>query len=147
VTGAERVEPKFVKEIPRELEPGKLYISIEFATAVHLCCCGCGKEVVTPLHPTRWRLLYDGQGISIHPSIGNWNLRCQSHYYIRDNHVLWAPRWSAEQVNAARARDRADTAAFFSSETTTLDTGTTEIQLAASRGGALVRLWRRLTGK
>ncbi|MDH2356437.1 DUF6527 family protein [Bradyrhizobium sp. SSUT112] len=23
---------------------------------MHLCCCGCGREVVTPLTPAQWRL-------------------------------------------------------------------------------------------
>ncbi|MDH2348718.1 DUF6527 family protein [Bradyrhizobium sp. SSUT77] len=23
---------------------------------MHLCCCGCGREVVTPLAPAQWRL-------------------------------------------------------------------------------------------
>jgi hypothetical protein len=146
VTGADRVEPEFVEEIPRQLEPGKLYISMEFGTAVHLCCCGCCSEVVTPLHPTRWTLLYDGQGVSLHPSIGSWSLPCQSHYFIVNNRVRWAPRWSTEDVEEAQARDRADTVAFFSSETATLDEDSVEIHPAARREGALARLWRRLTG-
>jgi hypothetical protein len=145
--GVDRVEPAFVDEIPRELEPGKLYISMEFATAVHLCCCGCSREVVTPLHRTRWSLLYDGQGVSLHPSVGSWSLPCQSHYFIRGNRVLWAPPWSAEKVEAARERDRADAVAFFSSETLTLDEATVEIAPAPPRGGALARLWKRLTGR
>ena len=43
---------EFVEFIPDELEHGIIYISIRFATASHLCCCGCGNKVVTPIRPT-----------------------------------------------------------------------------------------------
>jgi hypothetical protein len=49
------LEHRFVRNAPRELEPGVLYISMEYATAVHSCCCGCGERVVTPFTPTDWR--------------------------------------------------------------------------------------------
>jgi hypothetical protein len=45
------LQPCFVKGVPRELEPGVLYVSMEYGTVVHSCCCGCGLEVVTPPHP------------------------------------------------------------------------------------------------
>jgi hypothetical protein len=38
-----------VNSISAVLVPGVIYISERYATAVHLCCCGCGYEVVTPL--------------------------------------------------------------------------------------------------
>lgn len=116
MTRIERLQPQFVEEIPRVLDPAVLYVSMEFATAVHLCCCGCGREVVTPLHPTRWRLSYDGEAVSLHPSVGSWSLPCRSHYVIRSGHVLWAADWSAAKVAAAQARDRADIEAFFAAE-------------------------------
>ncbi|MEW1836919.1 DUF6527 family protein [Nonomuraea angiospora] len=47
-----RLDHRFVEHIPERLEPGELYISFPFATAAHLCACGCGKEVVIPLSPT-----------------------------------------------------------------------------------------------
>ena len=50
------LEPEFMDVIPDRLEPGRLYISIPYTTALHLCCCGCGNEVVTPLHPVHWTL-------------------------------------------------------------------------------------------
>ncbi len=55
---------EFVKSIPNELEDGTLYVSMEYATVAHKCCCGCGKEVVTPLSSTDWMLTYDGESIS-----------------------------------------------------------------------------------
>ena len=42
---------EFVEFIPDELEQGTIYISIRFATASHLCICGCGNKVVTPIRP------------------------------------------------------------------------------------------------
>ncbi len=100
------VTHEFVEHIPRELKNGVLYVSIPFATAAHKCCCGCGKEVVTPLSPTDWSLIFDGQSISLDPSIGNWSFDCQSHYWIKRNRVKWAARWSQEQIRAGRTYDR-----------------------------------------
>ncbi len=62
---------EFVEYIPEHLKDGTVYVSIPFATAAHKCCCGCGKEVVTPLTPTDWQLTFDGETISLEPSIGN----------------------------------------------------------------------------
>jgi hypothetical protein len=101
-----RLRHEFVEFIPEQLERDALYISISFTTTAHLCCCGCGSEVVTPLSPTDWQLTFDGESITLHPSIGNWNFACQSHYWIRHNIVEWAPRWSQEQISLGRGRDR-----------------------------------------
>ena len=49
---------EFVEFIPDVIEDWKIYVSIDYATAVHKCCCGCGKEVVTPLSPTDWKLIF-----------------------------------------------------------------------------------------
>jgi hypothetical protein len=97
---------EFVDNIPDKLSAGTLYISIRFATAVHLCCCGCGTEVVTPLSPTDWALVFDGETVSLDPSIGNWGFPCQSHYWIRQGIVVWAPRWTRREIAAGRERDR-----------------------------------------
>ena len=56
---------EFVEFIPEHLPEGTIYVSIRFATASHKCCCGCGKEVVTPLSPTDWKLTFDGETISL----------------------------------------------------------------------------------
>ena len=82
-------QPIFVKYIPEELEEGYLYISMEYATASHLCACGCGETVVTPISPKFWQLYYNGKEISLTPSIGNYEFPCQSHYFIRHNRVEW----------------------------------------------------------
>lgn len=100
------IEHQFVEIIPEVLEDRVLYVSIRFATVLHKCCCGCETEVVTPLGPTDWRLTFDGRTVSLDPSIGNWSLPCQSHYWVKRNRVEWAPRWSREQVERGRKRDR-----------------------------------------
>ena len=97
---------EFVEYIPDELRQGTVYVCTQFATIVHKCCCGCGSEVVTPLSPTDWKLIFDGQSISLDPSIGNWSLSCQSHYWIRRNKVVWARRWSRQEIEDGRAYDR-----------------------------------------
>jgi hypothetical protein len=100
-----KLSHEFVEFIPDELQDGILYVSVAYATAAHKCCCGCGHEVVTPLTPTDWKLIFDGQTVSLDPSIGNWSFPCQSHYWIRRNGVQWADRWSREQIQAGRAHD------------------------------------------
>jgi hypothetical protein len=94
---------EFVDYVPEVLQDGIVYVSIKFATATHKCCCGCGNEVVTPISPTGWTLIFDGKTISLDPSIGNWSFACQSHYWIRRNRVKWAPAWSRERIAAGRA--------------------------------------------
>ena len=84
-----RLSHEFVKSVPKELEAGVLYISMEYRTAIHKCCCGCGEQVVTPFSPKRWKLKFDGKTVSLHPSIGNWSFQCRSHYWIKSNAVLW----------------------------------------------------------
>lgn len=96
---------EFVEFIPEKPEPGTLYISIRYRTGTHLCCCGCGNVVVTPISPTDWKITLDGKTVSLHPSIGNWSFPCQSHYWIRNNRVDWAPKWSREQIEHGRLHD------------------------------------------
>jgi len=90
---------EFVEFIPNIIENDTIYISISFATATHLCCCGCGIKVVTPFSPSDWKLTFDGESISLHPSIGNWQFPCRSHYWIRENKVVWvAENWKDKNV-------------------------------------------------
>jgi hypothetical protein len=105
---------RFVRNVPRDLDPGVLYISMDYATAVHSCCCGCGDRVVTPFTPTDWRMTFDGESVSLHPSVGNWNQKCRSHYVIQGNRVQEAGAWSASQVEAERRRDKRAKAEHYS---------------------------------
>jgi hypothetical protein len=103
-----QIRPQFSEFIPDELEEGVLYISERYKTASHKCACGCGEEVVTPLSPVEWRLHKDGDIVSLHPSIGNWNYTCRSHYWIRRNVIQWADSMSIKQITQVQVRDRTD---------------------------------------
>ena len=104
---------KFVKNVPEVIEDGVVYVSVEYATAIHKCCCGCGKEVVTPLSPTDWQLCFDGKTISLYPSIGNWSFPCQSHYWITNNEIRWAPKWTKEQIKRGRKMEEVARQNYF----------------------------------
>src|SRR5690349_21506372 len=98
------ISHEFVELMPPELRERVLYVSIRYATAVHLCACGCGIRVVTPISPPEWRLTWDGDTVSLYPSIGNWQFPCRSHYWIRRGRIVWARNMTADEI--ARGRDR-----------------------------------------
>lgn len=100
-----KIELQHVHLMPQELKPGILYVSKEFGTAHHLCACGCGSKIRTPLGPTEWRLQETADGPTLWPSIGNWQKPCRSHYLIRRGRIEWAESWTQEQVLAGRARE------------------------------------------
>ncbi len=101
-----KLSHRFIKSAPEQLEDGVLYVSIDYRTVLHKCCCGCGSEIVTPLSPKDWKLTFDGETISLHPSIGNWKLKCRSHYWIRNNMVVWAADWDKEQIETRKPKKR-----------------------------------------
>lgn len=97
--------PCFVESFPDSPEEGKLYLSIRFRTAMHLCCCGCGNQVVTPIRPHDWTMSYNGEAASLYPSIGNWSLQCRSHYWITKGKVVEAEDWSNAKIDRNREVD------------------------------------------
>lgn len=100
--------------MPNELEPNVLYVSEEFGAAAHLCACGCGSKVNTPLGPTEWSLKVTPEGASLYPSIGNWQLKCQSHYWIREGEVKWSNKWTPEQIAKGRKMEETRRQKYFS---------------------------------
>ncbi|MCE4224617.1 hypothetical protein HCU64_12700 [Methylobacterium sp. C25] len=104
---------RFVELLPDRLDPGVLYVSMEYGTIAHSCCCGCGTDVYTPLTPTDWSMTYDGDAVSLHPSVGNWHQPCRSHYVVRKGKVIEAGPWSDEQIATERERDRAAKARHY----------------------------------
>lgn len=96
---------RFIEFVPDNIQEGVLYISMEYCSAIHLCVCGCGNKVVTPFSPTDWKLTFDGKSISLHPSIGNWNFDCQSHYWITRGIIYMASSWSTDQISKRRQAD------------------------------------------
>jgi Family of unknown function (DUF6527) len=103
-----QLKAEFVEFIPDRLEHGTLYISRRYSMATHLCCCGCGQEVVTPLKPAKWRLHERNGAVWLSPSIGNWSFPCQSHYWIEGNRVRWAAELSSAAIAQVRAQDHYD---------------------------------------
>lgn len=97
---------KFVEFIPVEPGEGILYISIEYKTATHLCVCGCKNKVITPITPIDWQLTFNGETVSLNPSIGNWRFPCKSHYYIKQNKIVWADTWSDEKIQDCHDSER-----------------------------------------
>ncbi len=118
-----------VHSMPRELEPGVLYAAEHYGAAAHLCACGCGSKIRTPLGPTEWSLEETPTGPTLRPSVGNWQKPCRSHYVIHAGNVHWAADWSDAQVAAGRHREEARREAYFADR-------------AAQRGGFLVAVWR-----
>ncbi len=138
-----RIEHEFVDSIPDALEELTAYVCIRYATVVHLCCCGCGTEVVTPLGLTDWRLTYDGETISLAPSIGNWSLLCRSHYWIERGTIRWAPSWSDDRVRDGRVDDLRRKREYFDDR----DTGHVDALRTSSRVRRPSHWLRRLFGR
>ncbi|WP_366125372.1 DUF6527 family protein [uncultured Microbacterium sp.] len=102
----DEVGHRFVDVLPPALDPRVVYICGTHNIAAHLCCCGCGEEIVTPLGKAGWTLHYDGR-VTLSPSVGNGALTCGSHYIIRDSRIQWLPEITAEEHVRANTRDRA----------------------------------------
>lgn len=81
------MKPLFVEFIPEKLENEIIYISLIYSTCIHLCACGCGNQVVTPIYED-WILIRNKDLVSLSPSIKN-NFPCKSHYFIKDNEIIW----------------------------------------------------------
>jgi hypothetical protein len=148
--------PRFVETIPENLEFGVLYVSMTYATAIHQCACGCGREVVTPFSPTDWKLYFDGDNLTLEPSIGNWSFPCRSHYWIRGGKVRWAGSMSQHQIDEGRTRDRSLKTNYYGGDAHPIVTDIAGVEVTATdspipserkRWGAFgdfFRRWRRL---
>lgn len=99
-------EVERVHFMPMQLEPGILYVSDEFETAAHLCACGCGSKIRTPILPTEWRLEGPDSEPTLRPSVGNWQRPCRSHYLITRGQVEWCSQWTDEKILAGRRAEQ-----------------------------------------
>jgi hypothetical protein len=107
------LQHKFVESVPVDLENDVLYISLEYCTAIHKCVCGCGNEVVTPISPTGWKMTFDGKSITLDPSIGSWNLKCKSHYFIINSKIKYARKWSDSEIKYGRETEKKEQKKYF----------------------------------
>lgn len=149
MSSVERLAPRFVDTVPEMLSPGILYVAAEHGVMMHLCACGCGSEVSLPLSPIDWRLTFDGDSISVSPSVGNWSLPCRSHYVIDRSNVRWAGDWAEEQIEEGRSLDRRRKKARHSPPVAPpangpvpIRTNTDERTVAPGRDGLLTKTWR-----
>ena len=117
--------------VPKTLEPGVLYVSEEFGAACTFAACGCGSKVSTPLRPTEWTLEETPAGPNLTPSVGNWQLSCRSHYWIREGRIHWSVAWTPEQIVGGRHHEEVKRSPYYDA-------------LGRQRGGILQRLWRWL---
>jgi hypothetical protein len=140
VTGRLSFTHEFVKLLPPKLEDGIIYISLEYGTAAHLCACGCGQRVITPITPTDWKVIFDGATVSLYPSIGSWGLPCRSHYWIERNMVEWASEWSEARIQNSRLYDRRAKERFYAEHRREGD----EEALRADNAEAKAMLWSTL---
>jgi hypothetical protein len=116
-----------VQYMPKVLEPGVLYVSKEFSTAAHLCACGCGNKIRTPLGPTEWSVQATSAGPTMHPSIGNWQQPCKSHYVIWNGEIQWAGQWTAAQIAAGRADEQRRLKTYLKSQNANIGTPATRL--------------------
>lgn len=108
-----KIELRHVEFMPKVLEPNVLYVSEKYRTAAHLCACGCGDKIRTPLGPTEWSVSDGRRGPSLWPSVGSWQRPCRSHYVIRDGEIHWAGQWSAFEVEKGRQSEHSAREAYF----------------------------------
>lgn len=127
----EAITSRYVEFMPKQLEPGILYISEKYGAAAHLCACGCGAKIRTPLGPTEWAVTKTPSGPSLWPSVGNWQQTCQSHYVIKDGKIIWCGKWTPEQILAGRYAEEARRNAYYDA-------------MYAKSAGLVTRIWRWL---
>jgi hypothetical protein len=104
-----------VHYMPKQLEAGILYVSEEFEVAGHLCACGCGSKVITPLGPTEWSFEDRRGKPTLRPSIGSWQLPCKSHYWITGGDVRWADQWTPQQIERGRRAEEERRRGYYES--------------------------------
>lgn len=136
---------RFVEFVPSELDDGTLYVSIPYCTVVHRCACGCGNKVVTPITPADWQLTFDGESITLYPSIGNWGFPCRSHYWVTANAIRWAPTWTDKQILRGRNRDERTREKYFADLAGHGPQNLTARPDDAATRLRLCRWWRRLS--
>lgn len=102
-----------VKYLPSNLEAEILYVSLEYGVAGHLCPCGCGSKIITPLGGTEWSFTEINGEATLNPSIGNWQLPCQSHYWIKKGRVIPSYQWTEKEIEYGRLQEERRRETYF----------------------------------
>lgn len=101
-----------VEDIQDEYEYGKLYLvgtnGVFWLTVFH-CPCGCGELLelllVDGASPNWTAELIDESYVDLSPSI--WKIHgCKSHFFIKNNRVLWVPKKRNIHINEKREKDK-----------------------------------------
>lgn len=109
----EHITLQRVEFMPKQLEPGILYVSEKYGAMAHLCACGCGAKIRTPLGQTEWSVKETASGPSLWPSVGNWQQACKSHYIIDRGEIIWCGSWTPEQIMAGRQAEESRRKAHY----------------------------------
>jgi hypothetical protein len=86
-----------MRELPLALG-NRLYIvgkSGRYKWAIFSCPCGCGGQIDVCLMPSampRWDLSLRNGRASLSPSIWVSQERCGSHFWVRQNRVIWCKK-------------------------------------------------------
>ena len=100
-----QITPIFVEEIPEKIQEGNLYLCMQYNALIHKCACGCGEIISTPLDRKQgWIMQYDGEEVTLSPSIGNGAYKCGSHYFIRGNKVIWLQKMSRIEAELVKEK-------------------------------------------
>jgi len=110
----EEIDLLKVHFLPKDHEEGVLYVSEEYGVAGHLCACGCRNKVITPLGPTEWSITISNNRASLYPSIGNWQLPCKSHYWIKNGTIEWSHELTEEEVEMGWKAEESKREIYFS---------------------------------
>ena len=101
-----QILPEFVEKIPKEIDDGYLYLCLPYNAVIHKCACGCGEIISTPLDKKYgWVMKYDGEAVTLSPSIGNGAYKCRSHYFIRENSVVWLGKMGEINTKQRKKKD------------------------------------------
>lgn len=111
------IQLKYVDTMPIDLVEGILYVSKEFQVAIHLCPCGCLNKIVTPLDDCEWDFHDDNGKPTLYPSVGNWQIPCKSHYWIKSGAIEWSYQWSEAQIVAGYRREQERRELYYSEKT------------------------------
>lgn len=96
----DEIKPVLVMELPKsvnDMKHGILYLKHnedDTYESFHLCPCGCGEPVYLLYGGKGWNitLSINGRGlksVTISPSVGCFDFPCKSHYFIRENKIIW----------------------------------------------------------
>ena len=77
-------------------------------------------------------------------AIGNWGFECQSHYWISNNRVRWAARWSKDEIDAGRAHDQFAKERYFGMADAATDNEPRDEPGRLEGGKAERGFWRKL---